>query len=294
MLDRRDQKAGPAGAQKKSAQTRLTPDQMTLVITQALREGLPGHDVSRSADAPDHVRVTERATGRETVQLDIGLLLAEIYGAALNEAQIAERIADFVHMAHASVTEAPLDPAAVFPALRHSEFIETFGQDGATRAGPGDCGVIVLQKTGARVSCVSRTQMELAGISEEQLWARAEDNLQSQLREIELSEISPGLYCLALVELDWLGNTLMLVPQLLAQALAEAGMQDGLFAAPSRGAVVFADRSDPQALDKLAGVMAEQLAGPHPQSEMVFALAPDQKSLLPRFSFAHGTLRALS
>ncbi|WP_425099481.1 hypothetical protein [Tropicibacter sp. S64] len=261
-------------------------------VIAGLHAALGDAEITLAQDDPNTLCVETAASGANMVHL--GNLATELVGQLPRPAAEA-RVEAFIAMVRSLARGGPaLAADRLYPALRHRDFPARSGCDPLTRPGPGDCLAVLMSDEGAHTAMVTEAGLDAAGLDSAGAWDAAEENFARILTRLVLFAGPGGLLSLELEDYDWLGSSLLLAPAVIAHVMAAQDTGPVYLAAPSRHSVEMIPVAAPGALTTLAAWMAERLAEPHPQSDLVFRYAADARAPRPAFAFENGRLRPLS
>lgn len=249
----------------------LSRDEIRAFIVQRLRAALPGLDLQSQQDQPFRLTLTHPEAG--DVVLNLGNLVHEVQGAAPRAAE--KMVETFVSLAQRAVEPPEINKKTVYPGLRHRAFLDATGQKISDRMigdGPGDMVTVVLSDQGDGIATLNEACVALAGHTPESLLVAAEQNFVELLPGAFRASSTPdGVLSLRLEGYPWLGTSLLFVPLLLSRVMEDRGWSRALIAAPTRETVDLVDADAPGAARVLERWMADKLAGPRTQSEMVLS-----------------------
>ena len=254
-----------------SALTSLSPEEIRAFIVQRLKAALPGLPLETRYGEPYRLTLVHPEAGE--MVLNLGNLVHEVRVAT---PRTAEHLVDtFVSLAQRAVAGPEVDLKKVYPGLRHRTFMDQAGQsltDPLVGAGPGDLVSVVLSDQGEGVAILTENMVQTAGHQSEDVLLAAEQNLVALLPHIFGDLMgNDAVLSLSLQDHPWLGTSLLFVPSVISNAMAQMGWDRVLLAAPTREAVDLVDASQRNAAKIMERHMLECLAGPRTQSEVVFS-----------------------
>ncbi|MFW2544582.1 hypothetical protein ACN2XU_18255 [Primorskyibacter sp. 2E107] len=263
----------------------------TRVIT-GLQEALREAEITAAQDDPNQLLIQSESTGAKVVHL--GNLATELVG-QLPPAEAEARVRSFIDMVQ-SLTRGgrALTPDRLYPALRHRDFPLQSGAEPLTRPAPGDCLAVLMSDEGTHTAMVTQACLAKSNLMPEAAWEAAEENFARALTDLALYAEDGGLLSLEIEHFEWLGSSLLLAPAVISHMLAAQDIGAVYLAAPSRQSVDMIPVEAPGALGQMRDWMAERLAEPHPQSDMLYRLAPGDVAPRPTHVFEQGSLHALT
>lgn len=274
--------------------TSLSPEDLRTFIVLRLKEALPGHALAPKRGEPYQLTLSHPVAG--DLVLNLGNLVREVRQATPSA---AEEIVDrFVSLARRAMEPPAIDLAKVYPGLRHHAFLTAAGQrrsDAMIGDGPGDLATVVLSDQGDGLATLNESAVRNAGHTPEAVLEAAERNFVKLLPEAFAAvQTTERLVSVGLKGFPWLGTSLLFVPSLISRVMEEKGWTKVLLAAPSRETIDFTDASERDAASVMRDWMAEMLAGPRTQSELVYSYCLDDTEYRKSFRMLDGQLIRLN
>lgn len=260
-------------------------------VIAGLQEALGEAEITPTRDDPNTLVIASARSGANLVHL--GNLATELVG-QVPRPEAEARVRAFITMVQSMTGGGPaLARERLYPALRHRDFPLQSGSDALTRPAPGDCLAVLMSDEDTHTAMVTPESLARIGLDAAEGWEAAEENFARLLTGLALYEEDSGLLSLEIEGFEWLGSSLMLAPVVLQHVMLRRQTGPVWLAVPSRQSVEMIPQDAPKALETLCNWMSEQLAEPHPQSDLVYRLAPGD--LTPRAShvFEKGRLKAL-
>jgi hypothetical protein len=161
--------------------------------------------------------------------------------------------------------------------------------------GPGDLATVVLSDQGEGLATLNESSVRNAGYSPETVLEAAERNFVSLLPEAFAAvQTTDRLVSIGLKGFPWLGTSLLFVPSLISRVMEEKGWTRVLLAAPTRETIDFTDATERDAATVMRDWMAEMLAGPRTQSELVYSFCRDDTEYRKSYRMLEGQLLRLN
>lgn len=272
----------------------LTPEAILTMVVERLRRELPGHDMSVQKDDPFRLQLCHPEAGE--LILNLGNIVHEIHGSPPSAAE--QMISAYVSMAKKALLPPKIELSAVYPSLRHYEFLDAVKpskDDPLIGEGPGDLVSVVLSDMGDGLAVLTEDAVEKAGFSTEDILHAAETNFVELLpHEVYTAERRGGVVSVGLDGFPWLGTSLLFVPAVINQVMTHYGWTRVLVSAPSRDTVDLVNADAPGALAEMEQWMQRQLSQPRTQSEFVLSMALDDELLTTTHRMSSGRLLGLN
>ncbi|MCG6884224.1 MAG: hypothetical protein LJE62_10775 [Silicimonas sp.] len=248
----------------------LAPEDIRAFVMQRLRAALPGMAFRPREGEPYRLTLTHPEAG--DIELNLGNLVEEVRASRPDTAE--QLVNAFVTMAKRAMGPPRITLKSVYPGFRHRAFLDAAGASGKDRMigdAPGDLVSVVLSDQGAGVATLTEATVRKAGFAPEDILIAAERNFVDILTGAFCAgQRDEGVMSLGLNGYHWLGTSVLFVPGLIAQVMAEKGWSRVLLAAPTRETVDIVNAEGRDAQRLMEAWMAKQLAGPRTQSEVVF------------------------
>ncbi len=255
------------------ALTSYTPEEIRAFIVQRLRAALPGLELEQRHGEPYRLTMSHPEAG--DLVLNLGNLVHELRSAP---PQTAERLVDtYISLAKSAMTPPEIALKSVYPGLRHGAFLDATGQDMSDRIigeGPGDLVSVILADQGDGLATLNEKAVRAAGFAPEDVLMAAERNFVDLLpRAFRAAVPEEGVLSLGLQNRPWLGTSVLFVPSLISCVMEERGWKRALLASPTRETVDLVNMDRSGATPLMENWMAQNLAGPRTQSEVVFTFS---------------------
>ena len=203
--------------------TTLSPEDIRAFVMQRLRAALPGLAFQPRDGEPYRLTLSHPDAG--DIELNLGNLVQEVRA---SQPDAAEQLVDaFITMAKRAVVPPEISLKTVYPGLRHRAFLDAAGGAGKDRMigdAPGDLVSVVLSDQGDGVATLTEAAVRDAGFKPENVLLAAERNFVGILSGAFCAgEREDGVISLGLNGYPWLGTSVLFVPVLISQVMAEKG-----------------------------------------------------------------------